>query len=82
MKDNKFIDEKNLDELLNSLFIEENSIKADENSARFILEQDYDVQIDADKEKNLLYVKGAVPGAKNGLLMITCPGELNIEKPV
>ncbi|OGG89414.1 50S ribosomal protein L3 [Candidatus Kuenenbacteria bacterium RIFCSPLOWO2_12_FULL_42_13] len=35
-----------------------------------------------DKEKNLLYVKGAVPGAKNGLLMITCPGELNIEKPV
>ena len=38
--------------------------------------------IKIDQEKNLLYVKGAVPGAKNGILMITCPGELNLKKNI
>ncbi len=29
-----------------------------------------------DPQKHELYIKGAVPGAKGGLLMISCPGEL------
>lgn len=29
-----------------------------------------------DEVNNLLYVKGAVPGARNGLLLITAPGDL------
>lgn len=66
MKDNKFIEEKNLDELLNNLFIEENSMKADENSARFILEQEYDVRIDAGKEKNLLKRLNGKAGGSGG----------------
>ncbi|HOZ37015.1 MAG TPA: 50S ribosomal protein L3 [bacterium] len=35
-----------------------------------------------DPTANLLYVKGAVPGAKNGLLMISCPGQLNLRTTV
>jgi len=31
-----------------------------------------------DKENNILYIKGAVPGARNGLLLISGPGELKI----
>lgn len=54
MKDNKSIEESNLDEMLNGLFIEENSFEVDENSARFVMEQEYDVKIDATKEKKLL----------------------------
>lgn len=38
--------------------------------------------IDIDTEHNLLYVKGAVPGARNGLLLISGDGELVIETPV
>ena len=33
-----------------------------------------------DKDNNLFYIKGAVPGARNGLLMITAAGELNLKK--
>ncbi len=32
-----------------------------------------------DSEKNELYIKGAVPGAKHGLLMISSPGELKVD---
>ncbi len=35
------------------------------------------VQIDS--EEDLLYIKGAVPGARNGLLLIQAPGELKTE---
>lgn len=35
-----------------------------------------------DSAQGLLFVKGAVPGAKNGLLMISCPGELKLSKVV
>lgn len=34
-----------------------------------------------DEEKNLLYIKGAVPGARNGLIMIRAEGELVAETP-
>jgi len=34
-----------------------------------------------DASANLLYVKGAVPGAKNGLLIISGPGQLNVLQP-
>ena len=54
MKENKLIEEKDLDKLLNDLFLEENSLQAAENSARFIMEQDYNIKIDAKKEKELL----------------------------
>ncbi|OGG87550.1 50S ribosomal protein L3 [Candidatus Kuenenbacteria bacterium RIFCSPHIGHO2_02_FULL_39_13] len=33
-----------------------------------------------DSEKNELYIKGALPGAKNGLLLISCPGALKVKK--
>ncbi len=32
-----------------------------------------------DKQNNLLYIKGAVPGAKGGLIYITAPGELKVK---
>jgi large subunit ribosomal protein L3 len=35
------------------------------------------VEVDADK--NILYVKGAVPGAVNGLVMVSGPGELKVK---
>jgi hypothetical protein len=54
MKDKKLIEEKDLDKLLNDLFLEESSVKAEENSARFVMEQNYDVKINAKKEKELL----------------------------
>ncbi len=36
--------------------------------------------IEIDKENNILLVKGAVPGARNGLVMIMGEGELVINK--
>ena len=36
--------------------------------------------MDIDAEKNILYIKGAVPGARNGLLLIYGPGELKIQE--
>ena len=35
--------------------------------------------VQVDKEKNLLYITGAVPGARNGLVMVQAPGELKEE---
>lgn len=34
--------------------------------------------IDIDIAKNLLYIKGAVPGARNGLLLISAPGKMDL----
>ena len=31
------------------------------------------------KDKNLLYIKGAIPGARNGLVLISGEGELVVE---
>lgn len=36
--------------------------------------------IEVDKENNYLYIKGAVPGARNGLLMISAKGDLQFEE--
>ncbi len=39
--------------------------------------------IEIDRENNILYIKGAVPGARNGLIMIKTEGELSfIEKKI
>lgn len=38
--------------------------------------------IEIDLDKNLLYVKGAVPGAKNSLLMIKADGEMTLKDKV
>ena len=35
-----------------------------------------------DKDNNILYISGAVPGARNGLVLIEGEGELKIAKPV
>lgn len=35
--------------------------------------------VEIDKEKNILYIKGAVPGARNGLLLISAPGEMELK---
>lgn len=32
-----------------------------------------------DKDKNLLYITGAIPGARNGLILISGDGELNVK---
>jgi large subunit ribosomal protein L3 len=37
--------------------------------------------IEIDKENNILLVKGAVPGARNGLVMIAGEGDLVLKKP-
>jgi len=34
--------------------------------------------VSVDAEKNIVYVKGAVPGARNGLLLISGPGEMEL----
>jgi hypothetical protein len=74
MKDKKHIDEQNLDGLLNKLFLEEHSEKANEDLAQFVFQQDYDVTIDAGKEKELLDKlngKPKGPGSYLNLLIIT-----------
>jgi len=38
--------------------------------------------VQIDKDNNILYVSGAVPGARNGLVLIYGEGELKIAKPV
>ena len=60
MKDKKHMDEKNLDEMLNRLFLEEPE-KMDEKSVLFIFQQEYDAKIDASKEKELLSKLGGKP---------------------
>ncbi len=35
--------------------------------------------VEVDNEKNVLYVKGAVPGARNGMLLISGAGELKLK---
>lgn len=37
--------------------------------------------IEVDKEKNLLLIKGAIPGARNGLVLISGEGELTLSTP-
>lgn len=34
--------------------------------------------VDVDPTKNLLFIKGAIPGARNGLVEITAPGEMDL----
>jgi hypothetical protein len=55
MKDKKHMEEHNLDGLLNKLFLEENSENVNENLARFVMQQNYNVRIDANKEKELIH---------------------------
>lgn len=38
--------------------------------------------VEVDKENNILYVKGAVPGARNGLVLIRGEGELIVNTPI
>jgi large subunit ribosomal protein L3 len=38
--------------------------------------------VQIDPEKNYLYIKGAVPGARNGLILVAGPGELTIEENI
>lgn len=54
MNNKKNIDENNLDELLNRLFLEKHADQVDEHSARFVFKQEYDVKIDIGKEKELI----------------------------
>jgi large subunit ribosomal protein L3 len=38
--------------------------------------------VQIDKENNILYISGAVPGARNGLVLISGDGELKIAQPI
>ena len=38
--------------------------------------------VQIDQENNILYISGAIPGARNGLVLISGEGELKIVKPV
>mgnify|MGYP001566701591 CR=1 FL=1 len=37
--------------------------------------------VDIDKDNNILLIKGAIPGGRNGLVLISCAGELKIAEP-
>lgn len=37
--------------------------------------------IEVDKDHNMVFVKGAVPGARNSVVWLTGPGEMQIERP-
>lgn len=63
MNSNNLINEQNIDGALNSLFLIEFSRKTDEKIARFVMEQEYDVKIDADKESKLI---ARLRGGKSG----------------
>jgi hypothetical protein len=54
MQENKNINEFELDELLRELSLDENSEIVNETEASFILSQEYPVEIDADKEMEVL----------------------------
>ena len=54
MKDLSSINENELDGVLNALFLEKYSRTEDEDVARFILDQEYDVVISEKKEKKFL----------------------------
>lgn len=36
--------------------------------------------IEVEPQKNFIYIKGAVPGARNSLVWMECEGEMNLEK--
>jgi len=38
--------------------------------------------VQIDEQQNILYIKGAVPGARNGLIVISGEGELNIKSKI
>lgn len=75
MNDKEHLDDQSMDELLNKLFIEEQAAaNADANLATFVFDQQYDVIIDAGKEKELLdKLKGKPKGPGNylNLLILT-----------
>ena len=54
MMDKKNIEESNLDELLNNLFLEENAAEIQEETAGFVQQQTYAYEMDAGKEKELI----------------------------
>lgn len=54
MSDNKPINEQDLDVLLRELFLDENSELQNQQSANFVLAQDYGVQINASKEQEMV----------------------------
>lgn len=54
MKSNKPIEEKDLDKLLNDLFLKEGSENTDEAAANIVFSQEYDVKIDPKKQDRLL----------------------------
>ncbi len=54
MKNSTPIEEKDLDQLLNGLFLEAASSTTDEASARFVFQQKYDIAISKGKENELL----------------------------
>ncbi len=66
MKNKKFVEEKDVDEMLKSLFIEENSVSPDENAARFVFDQEYDVKVNSKKEKELLRRLNGKPNGSGG----------------
>jgi large subunit ribosomal protein L3 len=38
--------------------------------------------VNIDVEKNVIYIKGAIPGARNGLIMVSAPGDMDLSAPV
>ncbi|MFY9307655.1 MAG: SUMF1/EgtB/PvdO family nonheme iron enzyme [Bacteroidia bacterium] len=70
MESNKPIEDKDLDKLLKDLLMQENS-GMDENAAKFVFSQEYDVKIDAKKEKQLLTkLKGSSGGYWNYWILV------------
>jgi len=38
--------------------------------------------VDVNTEKNILYIKGALPGARNSLVIISGPGQMDLAQPI
>jgi len=38
--------------------------------------------VEVEAGKNLLYIKGAIPGPRTGLVLLSCEGDMNLEMPV
>lgn len=71
MSNKVHINEEDLDGALNALFLETYSQKTDEDLARYVMEQEYDIVFDAKKEAELLAKLGTKRGGNRKIFLLT-----------
>ena len=72
MSGNKHINENDLDELLRDLYLEENSVNINEAEADFVMNKDYEVKIDVEKEKAVVKKLQSGKGGKGFKWFVVC----------